>query len=286
MLSNALLAPMTEIESALASALEMPTGERSLDDAMRYAVLGGGKRVRPLLAWHSCEACGSPGSASLPAGVAIELVHAFSLVHDDLPAMDDDDLRRGRPTVHIQFGEAMAILAGDALLNLAYRVLVGVNAARVPEVVRILADATGRMIRGQVLDIEHEGREGTAAIVREIHTHKTGALIGASCELGAVCAGAEAGLRGTLREFGECLGLLFQATDDLIDVEQASEHAGKATGKDKAAGKLTLPGTRGVEEARREIGRLEGRCREILATLGDRGRVLVEITEAVASRTR
>ncbi|MEL6797880.1 MAG: polyprenyl synthetase family protein, partial [Planctomycetota bacterium] len=222
----------------------------SLRDAMRYATLGGGKRLRPLLVWHVCATAGGDPLVALPAAAAVELVHAFSLVHDDLPAMDDDDLRRGRPTLHIHAGEAMAILAGDALFSLAYDALArgyddpSLSRALIVE----LAGGSAGMITGQVFDSLPEADpqpQGIEALER-IHRNKTGTLIRAACKMGALCAGNEAAVEAADR-FGAAVGLMFQAVDDLIDVEQPAERTGKRTGKDAEAGKLTYPGLLGVE---------------------------------------
>ncbi|MFG0305639.1 MAG: polyprenyl synthetase family protein, partial [Phycisphaerales bacterium JB040] len=226
---------------------------RELDGAVRYALLGGGKRMRPVLAWLSAEAVGGRGEASLPAGCAIELVHAFSLVHDDLPAMDDDDLRRGRPTLHRHAGEAMAILAGDAMLALAFGVLEGIGdvGLRARVQAELIAGTVG-MINGQVYDTVggFEASLGAEDRLRLIHRNKTGALIRAACRAGGRLGGADASSLEALTRFGEIVGLQFQVLDDLLDATGTSEEVGKRTGKDAAAGKLTYPGVLGVERTR------------------------------------
>ncbi len=291
-LSDEALGPLVRIEATLKMALDARTFEGDLGAAVRHALLGGGKRIRPLLAWHASVASGGTGEDALPACVAVEMVHAFSLVHDDLPALDDDDLRRGKPTVHVAFGEACAILAGDALLSLAHQTLSEseLDGERRGACARVLSRATLAMINGQVLDMQRDCGPATAQNVRRVHEAKTGALISAACEMGGICAGASGKVLESLAAFGLELGLLFQATDDLIDVEQASEHAGKRTGKDRDAGKRTLPGVLGVDGARAEVGRLHRECEAALVSLGDRGdertRVLGEIAAAIARRTR
>jgi len=271
------------IEDALERALaEVPVGDR-LRRAMEHALLGGGKRIRPLLCVEACRCVGAPIQRAIRAGVAIEMVHAFSLVHDDLPAMDDDDLRRGLPTVHVAFDEATAILAGDALLNAASRVLCG--SGEDPDTIRLiseLSEATARMIEGQMLDIAGDAR--TIEDVRRIHELKTGALMRCACRMGAICGGADEGIVERLGSFGLHLGLLFQATDDLIDAEQAMETAGKATGKDAALGRPTLVGLLGVEGSRQEVVRLVGVCRGLLDGLD--GERLLVLCERIATRTR
>ncbi|MEZ6163078.1 MAG: polyprenyl synthetase family protein [Phycisphaerales bacterium] len=212
----------------------------NLDAAIRYSLLGGGKRVRPALAWFSAVACGGCGEASLPAGSAIEMVHAFSLIHDDLPAMDDDDMRRGRPTLHRHTNEAMAILAGDAMLSLAYEaVLTHPEPAIALHLCQELGLGTRRMIEGQVYDTlgGMPGALSEIECVELIHRNKTGALLRASCRMGAISAGASEAALDAITRYSEAIGLQFQIIDDLLDVEGCSQALGKATGKDQAAGK-------------------------------------------------
>lgn len=248
-----------------------------LDDAIRYSLLGGGKRVRPALAWYSAIACGGQGETSLPAGSAIEMVHAFSLIHDDLPAMDDDDMRRGRPTLHRHTNEAMAILAGDALLSLAYEsALMHPEAGTAQRLCQELGLGTRRMIEGQVFDTLGGLPSELSAIecVELIHRNKTGALLRASCRMGAISVGAIEPALDAITRYSEAIGLQFQVIDDLLDVEGCAEAVGKATGKDQAAGKRTYPGAIGVEASRslaRELGEQAGEAlRELRAlSLGD-----------------
>ncbi len=259
----------------------------SLREALEYAVFSGGKRLRPVLAWHACEACGVAGEASLIASPALEFVHAFSLVHDDLPALDNDDLRRGQATVHKRFGEALAILAGDALLNAAFEVIPSHSKDE-------LARATRLMIDGQVADTlgepEHAGLDA-AARVRSIHERKTGALIAASCHVGVRCA--EAALSRSLsrqlsdvNEYAEALGLLFQITDDLLDATGTLEQTGKRTRKDAEAGKLTFPGVLGVEGAKAMVRELEAEAVEAAHRFGNAGgQMLALIARQMAERT-
>ena len=233
-----------------------------IHEAMRYAVLGGGKRVRPILALAAAEACGAELEPLLMPAAALELIHTYSLVHDDLPALDDDELRRGRKTTHVVFGEAMGILAGDALLTEAFswlaRPIAGVEPARqlraISEVAKAV-DSTG-MIGGQVADLEATGagQEGDAlAQLRFIHRNKTGRLITGSVLLGGILAGANEAEVGALQRYGEALGLAFQIVDDLLDQEESSATLGKTAGKDAAQGKLTYPSLVGTEAARREL---------------------------------
>jgi geranylgeranyl diphosphate synthase type II len=293
-------AALKAIETYLADCLARLAGPANLREAARYALLGGGKRLRPLLAWHSAIAAGGTGESALPAAAAVEMVHAFSLVHDDLPAMDDDDLRRGRPTLHIHAGEAMAILAGDLLLALAFGELQRGALGR-PEfgmgLVHELSKATGAMIAGQVLDTVGgaEPRTSRLALVRLIHAGKTGALIRASCRMGALCGlasrpgGARPGpgrVMDALTNYGEAVGLMFQAVDDLLDVESTHEQTGKRTKKDAKAGKLTYPGLLGVKRARREVEHLCTLGVEALAPLGKRAEALERLCREMAVRGR
>ncbi|TVQ62530.1 MAG: polyprenyl synthetase family protein [Phycisphaerales bacterium] len=287
--------PIDWIESDLARTIEALRLPTNLAEAIRYAALGGGKRVRPLLAWHCCAAArpDRDGSPALAAGSAVELVHAFSLVHDDLPAMDDDDLRRGKPTLHRHAGEAMAILAGDAMLAGAFQALVqrapssGVGAALVEE----LAIGTSGMIAGQVYDTIGGLPAGLSGEdrVRLVHANKTGALIRASCRMGAISAFGDGGVpertMAAITAFGEACGLMFQVVDDLLDVEQPPEAVGKRTGKDAEAGKLTYPGVLGVEGSRAEVARLAGLASAALEPLGPAADPLRAIAGDLARRT-
>ncbi len=244
-----------------------------IHEAMRYAVLGGGKRIRPILAIAAAEACGAKIEPLLKAFSSLELIHTYSLVHDDLPALDNDDLRRGRKTTHVVFGEAMGILTGDALLTEAFSWLAapveGVDASRqlraIAEVARAV-DSTG-MIGGQVADLEAtiggartprpHGADDVSALLF-IHRNKTGKLLTASVLLGGILAGADDDELATLRRYGEATGLAFQIVDDLLDIEESAATLGKTAGKDVEQGKLTYPALMGAEAARAEAGRLLG----------------------------
>lgn len=305
------LAPLPAIEAALAGALETSTPARgtgvrpvslrtptALGDAMAYATLGGGKRLRPLLAWHACAAAGGEGPESLPACVAVELVHCFSLVHDDLPALDNDDLRRGRPTLHRHAGEAMAILAGDALLTHAFGVLATTApAALFGPLATELATACDRMIAGQVLDTLGFAGETDAETMTDqqrleaIHHGKTGAMLVASLRMGARCAAVADDIScgdvlECLTTFGKTIGLMFQVVDDLLDVTQTSEHLGKRSGKDADAGKLTYPRVLGVDRSQALVRELEAKARAALAPLGHRAEPLRVLARYLAVRTR
>jgi geranylgeranyl diphosphate synthase type II len=234
-----------------------------IHEAMRYAVMAGGKRIRPILAIAAAEACGAESQPLIRQFGALELIHTYSLVHDDLPALDNDDLRRGRPTSHVVFGEAMAILAGDALLTEAFSWLAepvdGVDAARQLRAVGMVASAVDSrgMIGGQVADLEAERKHldpaQTESLLEQlefIHTNKTGRLITASVLLGGLLAGASALQLEALETYGRSIGLAFQIVDDLLDVEGSSESLGKTAGKDVAQGKLTYPALAGADQAR------------------------------------
>lgn len=236
-----------------------------IHEAMRYAVLGGGKRIRPILAVAAAEAVGASIEPLLVPIAALELIHTYSLVHDDLPALDDDELRRGRKTTHVVFGEAMGILAGDALLTEAFswlsRPIPGVPAERQLQAIRVVAEAVDSkgMIGGQVADLEATGSAGVEAPLEQlrfIHRNKTGKLLTASVLLGGILAGATDEKLAALERYGSSLGLAFQIVDDLLDQEESSATLGKTAGKDAVQGKLTYPSVVGVEAARAELAAL------------------------------
>ena len=261
------------LERWLPPADEAPT---RLHQAMRYSVFAGGKRLRPALVLASARAVGGAANEQMAASIgaamaAVEVLHTYTLIHDDLPAMDDDDLRRGRPTCHKAFDEATAILAGDALQTLAFEACAAINA----EAVTVLARASGSrgVVGGQQDDLDAEGQPivqspATRARLERIHRGKTAALIRASCELGAIAAGANATMRSALRTYGEAIGLAFQVADDVLDATASSSALGKTPGKDAAQGKLTYVAVHGLDAARREAERLEQEALAALAPLG------------------
>ena len=303
------------LESYVSSAAHSTDCPATLREAMAYSLLAGGKRLRPVLVLLACEACGGSVEAALPAACAIEMIHTYSLIHDDLPAMDDDDYRRGRLTNHKVFGEAMAILAGDALLTLAFEVIArdtqpgSVAAACCAD----LASAAGwcGMVAGQVADIEGEKRgasderrvtsvtagsdhqpptvnpqpsEAPLTQLEAIHRRKTGRLLTSAVTLGARVAQADAKLVNRLEEFGKRVGLAFQIADDLLDVTGDAAKLGKGVGKDATLGKMTYPALLGVEESRRKAdGLIDEACR-LLEPLGEKGRKLVELARFVTRR--
>ena len=278
------------VESEMASVIDQACEAGRIRDGVRYAALGGGKRLRPALTLLCAKACEGEPAHALPAAAAIEFVHAFSLVHDDLPCMDDDDLRRGRPTLHVHAGEAAALLAGDAMLNLAYWTL----ARRVDDRVLSagltleLADASARMIDGQALDTlsGFEASMPDEDRLRLVHRWKTGALLRAACRMGAMSAGADDQQLDAITRYAEAVGLMFQVVDDLIDVEQSTEQAGKRTGKDADAGKLTFPGVMGIEASRAEVAGLLQAGLRALEPLGEHGGELADVARVLAGRTR
>ena len=236
-----------------------------LYEAMEYSLLAGGKRIRPVLTLACCRLCGGEEELALPLGCAVEMVHTYSLIHDDLPCMDDDDLRRGRPTNHVVFGEAAAVLAGDALLTAAFEVLAGCRGklpeGRVLEAVDCLSRAAGArgMVGGQILDMEGEGRTLTLEELERLQSLKTGALISAAAEMGCIAAGASREQRQAVATYAQCLGRAFQIQDDILDVTSTDEELGKSVGSDQANGKSTFVTALGLEECRRLTDRLTRR---------------------------
>jgi geranylgeranyl diphosphate synthase type II len=259
--------------------------------AMRYSVLGGGKRLRPLLCLMAAEACGAQAEAALPAACALEMVHTYSLIHDDLPAMDDDDLRRGRPTCHKAFDEATAILAGDALLTLAFEILATqIRSSRAAiGCVQTLAEAAGAigMVGGQMADLLAEGRsDGTPLALEAIHRRKTGALLRAALRMGAIIAGADARRRAALDSYGRAVGLAFQIVDDLLDVQGDEAKLGKRVRKDFELGKWTYPGFLGIEGSRQRARQLADEAIAALAPLGAGGDRLQALALDLLERER
>jgi geranylgeranyl diphosphate synthase type II len=293
-LSRRLVEIRSRVEERLSEALHPENGfPESLREAMRYSLLAPGKRLRPALVVLAAEACGHEAADPWPAACAVEMIHAYSLIHDDLPAMDDDDLRRGLPTCHKKFGEALAILAGDALQTMAFQVLAeSYPPATAVACCKTLARAAGPagMIGGQVDDMEASGRREPVEWLEQLHTRKTGALIRAGLKLGALAAYApESPPPETLEcldGYGWRLGLAFQITDDLLDVEGSADQTGKRVGKDAARGKLTYPGLLGVPESRRRAERLCREAREQLAPLGPAAGQLLALASFVLERDR
>ena len=276
---------LSENGGALAGA---PAG---LLQAMRHGALGGGKRLRPFLLVESAGLFGRGEADVLDCAAALEAIHCYSLVHDDLPAMDDDDLRRGQPTVHKAYDEATAILAGDSLLTLAFALVAGETAlpaeARV-EIAALLARDAGAagMAGGQALDLAAEQAELSEAEIARMQALKTGALIAFACEAGAIAGHAGLEERRRLRRFGEIIGLAFQLADDLLDETADASQLGKAAGKDRARGKKTLPALHGIDWTRSRLAELVAEAESVLAPFGDRAEVLIAAARFIAERDR
>jgi geranylgeranyl diphosphate synthase type II len=266
------------------------TPPESIHKAMRYSLFAGGKRIRPILCIAAAQAVSDSPAGIESAACALELIHTYSLIHDDLPALDNDDLRRGRPTCHKVFGEAIAILAGDALLTLAFQVLAQLDCVpnRKTVLINELAVASGTvggMIGGQVHDLEGEGQPPTAALLEAIHRAKTGALLKASLRMGAIYAGANDDQLQALSCYGEHIGLAFQIVDDVLDVEQPSEALGKTAGKDAKQQKITFPAVYGLERSRAMAEQERIAAHLALRAFDDRAEKLRELADFIVRRT-
>jgi len=292
-LSAYLLAQGVRIQDALERLTPRETEPPDvIHTAMRYSLFAGGKRIRPLLALAAAEALGDSGDAMLGPACALEMVHTYSLIHDDLPALDNDDLRRGRPTNHKVFGEAMAILAGDALLTLAFQVVAqaaGLEGARrlaMLEELSVASGTVGGMIGGQVHDIEGERQTPSAELLERIHRAKTGALLRASVRFGALGCGQMAGSDGhrALSRYGEAVGLAFQIVDDVLDVESTPEQLGKTPGKDAAQNKVTFPAVYGVAESKRMAAEQLALAHEAISTFGAQAAALRALADLIVER--
>jgi len=265
------------------------TKPKTLHAAMRYSVFAGGKRLRPVLCLAAAEACGGRIAAAMPSACAIECIHTYSLVHDDLPCMDDDDLRRGRPTTHKVFGEGLAVLTGDALLTMAFEILARTKATSrhdMADFLRALSSAAGsfHLIGGQVADVEAEKQKVSPEALEFIHLGKTAAMISVSLRLGAMTANATEAECRSLGKFGTHLGLAFQIVDDILDITQTSEQLGKSAGKDVAAGKATYPAVFGLEKSRKEAARHTSLALQALKPLGERATFLRGLADYLLSR--
>ena len=292
----ALDAWMRERQAQVEAALEhrLPAARiapQRLHEAMRYAALGGGKRVRPLLVYAAGELSGATSNALDAAACAVELIHAYSLVHDDMPCMDDDVLRRGKPTVHVEFDEATALLVGDALQTLAFQLLAepGLvsDAARQLAMVEQLGRASGSrgMAGGQAIDLAAVGKQISIEELEFMHLHKTGALIRASALLGALCGEVDGDRLAALDRFGKAIGLLFQVVDDILDAEADTATLGKTAGKDAANNKPTYVSLLGASDARRLAADLRTQAHEALAVFGADARRLCELTDFIVDRS-
>jgi geranylgeranyl pyrophosphate synthase len=274
-----------------------PTAPAKLLDAVEYSLMAGGKRMRPALLLECAQACekesdgtaANPSPTALAAAAAMELIHTFSLVHDDLPAMDDDDLRRGRPTNHKVYGEAMAILVGDAMTTMAFEIIAtDAKPALVGPLVKELAHASGPagMIGGQVIDMDETNRPQKLADLQRLHRMKTGALLTASCRMGAIAAGAGTAQLGALDAFGRHLGLAFQIVDDILDQTATAEQLGKATHKDAEKGKVTYPMLIGLEESRVEARKQLSTALDAVSSFGSRAEGLRALARFVVDRNK
>jgi geranylgeranyl diphosphate synthase type II len=278
------------IEQALNRYLPRATTKpATIHKAMRYSLFVGGKRLRPVLCLAAAEASGGEASRALPSACAVECIHTYSLIHDDLPCMDDDDFRRGRPTSHKVFGEGVAVLAGDALLTISFEILAQARETtryRMPALVKELATASGSrwLIGGQVADLEGEGKKISGTELKFIHRSKTAALLTAAIRLGAMSANASESKLANLTLFGQSLGLAFQIIDDILDVTQTSEKLGKSAGKDVAAQKATYPAVFGLEKSRKEALRLTAQASEALTTFGKKGATLKALADYLLAR--
>jgi geranylgeranyl diphosphate synthase type II len=293
---RALAEIMAERRSLVDEALErrLPSKEvppAVIHEAMRYSVFAGGKRLRPMLALFGCEAVGGKLMDAMPTAVALELIHTYSLVHDDLPAMDDDDYRRGRPTCHKVYGEALAILVGDALLTHAFQVLADPTASGVPaprrlQIIAEIGAAAGSlgMVGGQTMDMQAEGKDLDPATLLTLHTKKTGALLRVSLRSGALAGGADEAALAALTLYGERLGLAFQIVDDILDIEGDSAEMGKTAGSDLRKKKATYPAVFGLETARRDAARLLQEAVDALRPLGEGAADLAALAEYAGRR--
>ncbi len=281
----------TRVEEALDGSLG-PERPEQLRESMRYSLLAGGKRLRPILCLAACELAGGDSDKALPTAVALEMIHTMSLIHDDLPAMDNDDLRRGRPTNHKVYGDAVAILAGDALLTRAFEMVAlrspGVPSERLLRVVgelSLVAGAPG-LVGGQVVDLESEGKEVDLDTLEFIHLHKTGALLKACVTCGALIGGADDDLLAALSIYARGIGLAFQIIDDILDVTASSEVLGKTAGKDLIADKTTYPKLLGLDESRKRANELVNQAKAVLEPWHLRSAPLMALADYITNRDR
>ena len=274
------------LEGLLPAAIVRPV---TIHKAMRYSLFAGGKRLRPILCLAAAETCGGKTTTALPLACALECIHTYSLVHDDLPSMDNDDFRRGRPTCHKAFGEGIAVLAGDALLTVAFEIACKAEPTRrypLRAIFHELATGAGsrKLIGGQVADLEGEGQPITRAQLRYIHENKTAALLTTSVRLGAMSANASASDLSAISKFGRALGLAFQVIDDILDVTQTSAKLGKSAGKDVAAQKATYPAVLGLEKSRAEAKRLTNQAHAALGVFGKKADTLRALANYLLER--
>lgn len=288
-LDNYLKQQQREVEAALDRSITVVYPEK-IYESMRYSLMAGGKRLRPILCIATCELVGGDATMAIPTACALEMIHTMSLIHDDLPSMDNDDFRRGKPTNHKVYGEDIAVLAGDALLTYAFEMVTttkNVPASRLLQVVTKLAQAVGAagLVGGQVVDLDSEGKPDiTEETLTFIHTHKTGALLEASVLSGAILAGAEAADLQRLAKYSQNIGLAFQIVDDILDVTATQEQLGKTAGKDLQAQKATYPSLWGLEVSRIKAEELITTAQKELEPWGERGNALRAIADFITSR--
>jgi len=279
-----------EVDRALDRFLPKETAKpATIHKAMRYSLFAGGKRLRPIVSLAAAEACGGAIGTAMPLACAMECIHTYSLIHDDLPSMDNDDFRRGRPTCHKVFGDGIAVLAGDALLTVAFEIAATAKPTRRYDLKQIISEisiAAGsrKLIGGQVADLEAEGQPITRRDLRYIHENKTAAMLIASVRLGAMSANARPEHLEAVTEFGAALGLAFQVIDDILDVTQTSEKLGKSAGKDVAAQKATYPAIIGLEKSRKEAQRLTAKAHAALEPLGRKAETLRALADHLLAR--
>jgi geranylgeranyl diphosphate synthase type II len=289
-LKRYLAARQKAVDRALDRFLPKETAPPStIHKAMRYSLFAGGKRLRPILCLAAAEACGGETAKALPLACAMECIHTYSLVHDDLPSMDNDDFRRGRATCHKVFGDGIAVLAGDALLTVAFEIGARAKPTRRYSTSRIigeiaLAAGSRKLIAGQVADLEAEGKPADHALVRYIHENKTAAILTTSVRLGAMSANANDKKLNAITKFGRALGLAFQVIDDILDVTQTSEKLGKSAGKDIAAHKATYPAVMGLDASRAEARRLTNAAKSALISFGKKAEPLHQIANYLLER--
>ncbi|MCB0308945.1 MAG: polyprenyl synthetase family protein [Bdellovibrionales bacterium] len=278
------------LEPALSREIADITVSESLHKAMQYSLMAGGKRIRPALAFAAAEALGKPIEDALPAACAIEMIHTYSLIHDDLPAMDDDDLRRGQPTCHKEFGEALAILAGDALLTQAFSCLSSpkwlISADKQLQIISVMAGGAGGlgMVAGQVLDLEFEGRSCTETQLKKIHTHKTGRLLSSAVVCGAICGQASQSQLEQFEIFGNAIGLAFQIADDVLDVTGTTKELGKDSNSDLKKGKATYPSVLGIDRAKEEAQNLLSQALDSISSFQPQADALSLIAKYIVER--
>ena len=278
-----------KIDAALEKYLKSASNpQEKIYEAMAYSVFAGGKRLRPVLLLEACRICGGDEAEAMPFACAMEMIHTYSLIHDDLPAMDNDDLRRGRPTSHIKFGEAIAILAGDALLNKAFETMAHSTSANALRAIGIVAESSGTegMIGGQIVDIDSEGKKIDIETLRYLHSLKTGAIIRSACVAGAILGGGDETAVKAMDDFAVNLGIAFQIRDDILDVTGSEEELGKPIGSDKEQGKNTYVSLLGLEKSEELVAEYSAKAKAALAPFGGKAEFLIALTDYLIDRKK